>query len=160
MIKYLTTIKTTSSKRRCYGGMDVSTRRSATRYLRRLRAVVASLALQSPGSFWCAGLGRLLASAVWLRVAPGPGTDYQRPSDHQNCHWLYSKRQLKSSLTSVDVRRLDVCSSTRQCRLQLRVSIPSSGAVVTVQRVRRRLQMSRLNSTHMLPMPLHYFVKC
>jgi len=121
---------------------------------RRLRTVVASLALQSPGSFWCAGLGRLLASAVWLRMAPGPGTD------HQNCHWLYSKRQLKSSLTSVDVRRLDVCSSTRQCRLQLRVSIPSSGAVVTVQRVRRRLQMSRLNSTHMLPMPLHYFVKC
>ena len=76
---------------------------------RRLRTVVASLALQSPGSSWCAGLGRLLASAVWLRMAPGPGTDYQRPSDHQNCHWLYSKRQLKSSLTSVDVRRLDVC---------------------------------------------------
>ena len=25
-----------------------------------------------------------------LRMAPGPGTDYQRPSDHQNCRSLYS----------------------------------------------------------------------
>ena len=57
---------------------------------RRLRTVVASLALQSPGLSWCPGLRRLLASAALLRMAAGPGTDYQRLCDHQNCRCLHS----------------------------------------------------------------------
>ena len=77
---------------------------------RSLWMFVASLALQSPGPSWCPGLGRLLASTSLLRMAPGPGTDYQWPSDHQNCSSLHS------STTPL------VCSSTRQCWLQLRVS--------------------------------------
>jgi len=39
-------------------------------------------------SLWCRGFGRLQASAALLRMVPGPGTDYQRPSDHQNCRSL------------------------------------------------------------------------
>ena len=39
------------------------------------------------GLSWCPGLGRLQAL---LRTAPGPGTDYQRPSDHQNRRYLHS----------------------------------------------------------------------
>ena len=99
----------------CY--MEVSARRSATlsgRPLcrRRLRTAVATLALQSPGPSWCPGLGRLLASAALLRMTPaGPGTDYQRPSDHQNCRSLYSSASSRPT-----------CSSTRQCWLQLWVS--------------------------------------
>ena len=42
------------------------------------------------GLSWCPGLERLLASAALLRTAPGPGTDYQRPSDHQNRRYLHS----------------------------------------------------------------------
>jgi len=77
------------------------------------------------------GLRRLLASAALLRMAAGLGTDYQRPSDHQNCH------QLKTHLS---VPALDSAGCSCGCR------VPSSGADVTVQRVWRRLQMSRLNS--------------
>ena len=36
------------------------------------------------------GLGCLLASAASLRMAPGPGTDYRRPSDQQNCRSRHS----------------------------------------------------------------------
>ena len=39
-------------------------------------------------SLWCRGFGRLQASAALLRMVPGPGTDQQRPSDHQNCRSL------------------------------------------------------------------------
>ena len=46
------------------------------------------------------------------------------------------------------VQALDSAGCSCECR------VPSSGAVVTVQRVRRRLQMSRLNSTQ----PLRYAV--
>jgi len=62
------------------------------------------------------------------RFAPGSGTDYQRPSDQQNCRSLHSR-----------ARSRPTCSSTRQCWLQLWVSY--TGAVVTVQRVRHRLQI-------------------
>ena len=67
---------------------DAAPRSSVCR--RRLRTVVASLALRSPGLSWCPGLGRLLATAALLRMAPGPGTDYPRLSDHQN--WLAAWR--------------------------------------------------------------------
>jgi len=83
-----------SLRRRCWYGSVCTTQRQVTWPTsvcrRRLRTVVASLALQSPGPSWCPGLGRLLASAALLRLAPGPGTDYQRPSDHQNCRSLHS----------------------------------------------------------------------
>ena len=59
-------------------------------WLLRLRTVVANLALQSPGSSWWPGLGRLLASAALLCMAPGFGTDYPWLSDHQNCRRLHS----------------------------------------------------------------------
>ena len=54
------------------------------------------------------------------------------------------KRQFKTHLS---VPALDSAGCSCGCR------VPSSGAVVTVQRVRRRLQMSRLDSTlgHLLP---------
>ena len=91
-------IRTTAAGGGAAVELEVSARRSATSpgaptsvCRRRLGTVVASLALQSPGpSSWCPGLGRLLASAVLLRMTPGPGTDYQRPSDHQNCRSLHS----------------------------------------------------------------------
>jgi len=90
---------------------------------RRLRMVVASLALQSPGPSWCSpGFGRLLAT----------GIDYQQPSNHQNCRLLHS-----SAIQDPPVPALD--SAAMGCR------VPSSGAVVTVQGVLRRLQMSRLD---------------
>ena len=62
-------------------------------------------------------------------------SDYQRPSDHQNCHSLHSS-----------------ASSRPTCLFQLAAAVSvvyrcPIGAVVTVQRVRRRLQMSRLDST-------------
>ena len=102
-------------QRRCWYGNVCTTQRHVTWPTsvcrRRLRTAVATLALQSPGPSWCPGLGRLLACAVLLRMTPGPGTDYKRPSDHQNC------RSLHSSASSRPTR-----SSTRQCRLQLWVS--------------------------------------
>ena len=75
----------------------MSARRSATSPGRPLRAggvygrssPVSLCSLRGPGS-WCPGLGRLLASAALPRSAPGPGADYQRPSDHQNCRSLHS----------------------------------------------------------------------
>ena len=63
------------------------------------------------GAPWCPGLGRLLASAALLRLAPGPRTDCQRPSDHQNCRSYFSNASSRPT-----------CSSTRQCWLQLWVS--------------------------------------
>ena len=45
-------------------------------------------------------------------MAPGPGTDYQRPSDHQNCRYLHS------SASSRPTRLFE----HRQCWLQLWVS--------------------------------------
>jgi len=62
-------------------------------------------------------------------MAPQPGTDYPRHFDRQL--WLSSfKRQLK--IYSVPVPALDSAGcSCAGCR------VPSSGAVVTVQRVRR-----------------------
>jgi len=65
---------------RCWYGRVCTTQRHVTWPTsvcrRHLRTVVASLALQYAGSSWCPGLGRLLASAALLRMAPGPGTDY------------------------------------------------------------------------------------
>ena len=58
-----------------------------------------------PDVYWPALLRSLAA------YGPGPGTDYQRPSDHQNCHCLHSSASLRP-----------ICSSTRQCWLQLLVS--------------------------------------
>jgi len=48
-------------------------------------------------------------------MALGPGTDYQRPSDHRNCHLLHS---------SASSRR--TCSTSRQCWLQCWCFVPSS----------------------------------
>jgi len=114
---------------------------AAPRYLAdlcvRLQTVVASLALQSPRPSWCPGLGRLLASAALLRMAPGPGTDYQQPSYSHNCRSLHSSA---SSRPTRLFQHIDGAGCSCGCR------VPSSGAVVTVQRVRRRLQMSRLDS--------------
>jgi len=98
------------------------------------RTVVASLALQSPGTCWCPGLGRLLASAALLRMAPGPGTDYQRPSDNQNCRSFHLSASSRP-----------ICS--RQCWLQLCVSCTVVPSALLLQRVRRRLQVFRLEST-------------
>ena len=55
---------------------------------RRLQMVVASLAVQSPQPS-CSALD---SDVYWpaQRMAPEPGTDYQRPSDHQNCRSLHS----------------------------------------------------------------------
>ena len=103
-------------------GMEVSARRmrhvtwptSVCR--RRLRTVVASLALQSPGPCWCPGLGRLLASAALLRTVPGPGTDLE-PTSH-------GRPITRTVARFVQAPAQDplVCSSTRQCWLQLWVS--------------------------------------
>ena len=80
----------------------------------RLLTVVASLALLSPGPSWCPGLGRLLASVAMLRMAPGPGTDYQLPFDHHNLTVAFFIQAAAQDPL--------VCSSTRQCLLQLWVS--------------------------------------
>ena len=113
-------IRTTAAGGGAAVELEVSARRSATlpgRPLcrRRLRTAVATLALQSPGPSWCPGLGRLLACAALLRMAPRPGTDYQRPSDHRNCRSLHSSASSRPT-----------CSCTVSC-------IQSSGAVVTAQ---------------------------
>jgi len=95
----------------CRTGKRRSNGRPTSVCRRRLRTVVASLALQSPGLSWCPGLGRLLASAALLRMAPGSGTDCQRSSEHQNCRWLHWSASSRPT-----------CSSTRQLWLQLWVS--------------------------------------
>jgi len=100
--------------------MEVSVRRSATLGLpgRPLcaggvyrRSSPVSL-MQSPVPSWCPGLGRLLASATLLRMASGPGTDYQRPSDHQNCRPL--KRPFKTHLFQQQNAPLQQAETTTQ----------------------------------------------
>jgi len=92
---------------------------------RRLPTVITSLALQFLGPSWCPGLGRLLASAALQCMARGPGTDYRRPSNHQNCYSL----TLLSQAPAQDplVPALDSAGCSCGC------CVPSSGAVVTVQ---------------------------
>ena len=73
-----------------------------------LRTVVASLALQSPGLSWCPELGRPLASAApGLPSAHGPGTDGPRIT------------RTVALLLQAPAQDSFVCSSTRQCWLQL-----------------------------------------
>ena len=123
--------------------MEVGLHDAAPRYLADLCVPAASTdgrrQSRSAVSSWCSpGLGRLLASAALLRMAPGPGTDYQRHSDHQNGRSLHSS------------------ASSRPTRLFQHWTVLAAavgvvyrrpiGAVVIVQRVRRRLQMSRLDS--------------
>ena len=79
------------------------------------------------GAPWCPGLGCLLASAALLPLAPGPGTDCQRPSDHQNCRSFF-----QAPAQDPPVPALDSAGCSSGCR------VPSSDAVVTVQRVRRQ----------------------
>ena len=79
---------------------------------RRLRTVVASLALQSPRPSWCPGLGRLLASAA-VRVWPQDlePTTNGPPITRTIARFIQAPAQDPL-----------VCSSTRQCWLQLWVS--------------------------------------
>jgi len=81
------------------------------------------------------------ASATLLHLAPGPGTDYQRPSDHQNCHSFHSRA---SSRPTGLFQHWTVMAAAVSVVYRRPI-----GAVVTVQRVRRRLQMSRLDSTRL-----------
>jgi len=68
---------------------------------RRLRTVVASLALQFPGlSWWSPGLRRLLASAALLRTRNRLSAALQSP---------------ELSLASFKRHSIPTCSSTRQC---------------------------------------------
>ena len=62
----------------------------------------------------CPGLGRLLASAALLRTAPGPGTDFQRPFDHQNCRSVHSSA---SSRPTSSVPALDSAGCSCECRV-------------------------------------------
>jgi len=81
-------------------------------------------------SLWCRGFGRLQASAALLRIVPGPGTDYQRPSDHQNCrslpeaspgqnmcggHWTDMASAEREPITGV-WRRSDSPPTTHPCK--------------------------------------------
>jgi len=97
---------------------------------RRLQTVVVSLSLQSPGPSCCPGLGRLLASAL-LHMAPGYDME---PTTNGP-----SIIRTVALLIQAPVQDPLVCSSTG-CSCGCRV--PSSGAVMTAQRDRRRLQMS------------------
>jgi len=95
-----------SSRRRCCCGTGsvCTTQRHVTWPTsvcrRRLRTVVASLALQSqsPGTSWCPGLGRLLASAAF--AAYGPTTWNRLPTALRSPELSLSsfKRQLKTHL--------------------------------------------------------------
>ena len=121
--------------------MEVSARRSATSRgrptsvcRRRLRTVVASLALQSPGPWTRTFTGQPSFAAYGLKTCNQLPTALRSPE----LSLASFKRQLKTHLS---VPALDSAGCSCGCR------IPSSCAVVTVQRVRRRLQMSRLNST-------------
>jgi len=68
---------------------------------RRLRMVVASLALQSPGPSWCSpGFGSLLASAALLRTWNRLSAALQSP---------------ELSLASFKRHSRPTCSSTKQC---------------------------------------------
>ena len=75
---------------------------------------VSLCSLRGPGS-WCPGLGRLLASAALLCMAAGPGTDCQRPSDHQNCLSLHSS--VISRPTRSSVPALDSADCSCECRV-------------------------------------------
>jgi len=79
---------------------------------RRLRTVVASLALQSPRPSWCPGLGRLLASTTLLRTA-------QDLEPTTNCPPITRTVALFIQAPAQDP---PVCSSTIQCCLQSWVS--------------------------------------
>ena len=75
---------------------------------RRLRTVVASLVLQSPGLSWCPGLGRLLASAASLCMTQE--TALRSPE----LSLASFKRQLKTHLS---VPALDSAGCSCGCRV-------------------------------------------
>jgi len=110
----------------------------------------------------------------WTRTSTGQRSfaTYLKPSDHQNCrslhssassrptqiaipHWptrepIYLPHGAHSRQPPVAHKRnahpaLDSAGCSCGCR------VPSSGAVVTVQRVRRQLQISRLDATQHWP---------
>jgi len=126
-----------SLRRRCWYGSVCTTQRHVTWQTsvcrRRLRTVVASLALQSPGPSWCPGLGRLLSSAALLRMAQD-----QEPTTNGPPITRTVAVFIQAPAQDPPVPALDSAG----CSCGYRA--PSSGAVV--QRVRRRLQMFRLNS--------------
>jgi len=116
-------IRTTAAGGGAAVELEVSARRSATLpgrplcaggvYGRSSPVSLCSLSLRGPP-------GALHSDVYWpaqplLRMVPGPGTDYQRPSDHQNCRSLHSSASSRPT-----------CSCTVSC-------IQSSGAVVTAQ---------------------------
>ena len=83
--------------------------------------------------FSCPEFGLPLASGASRCSAPQPGTVYLPRYEPPNCRWAPSSAWWRLSF-----------SSMRE---------PSSGAVVTEQRVRRRIQISGLNSTQTLKVP-------
>ena len=85
---------------------------------------------------------------------------WTRTSTGQRGFAAYGSRTWNRLLTALRSPELSLCSFKRQLKTHSSVRaaldsagcscgcrVPSSGAVVTVQRVRRRLQMSRLDST-------------
>jgi len=117
-----------SSRRRCWcGSVDTPQRHVAwptSVCRRRLRTVVASIALQSPEPSWCPGLGRPLASADLACMVPEHGTAALRSPDERSAH---SRR---------------TCSSTRP--------VPAAAAAAVGVVVRRRPQLSGPNSIQQL----------
>ena len=79
--------------------------------------------------FSCPEFGLPLASGASRCSAPQPGTVYLLRYEPPNCHWAPSSTCWRLSFSST-------------CE-------PSSGAVVTEQWVRRRIQISGLNSTQL-----------
>ena len=90
---------------------------------------VTSLGRQEKEPFSCPEFGLPLASGASRCSAPQPGTVYLPRCEPPNCRWAPSSACWRLSF-----------SSTRE---------PSSGAVVTEQRVRRRIKISGLNSTQL-----------
>ena len=86
-------------------------------------------ALQRLAPFSCPEFGLPLARGASRCSASQPGTVYLLHYEPQNCRWAPSSACWRLSF-----------SSMRE---------PSSGAVVTEQRVRRRIQISGLNSTQL-----------
>jgi len=128
--------------------MEVSARRSATLPGRPLcaggvygRSSTVSLC-SLRGLSWCPGLGRLQPSAALL-YAYGPRTWNRLPTALRSPELSLASFKYQLN-THSSVPALDSAGCSCGC------PVPSSGAVVTVQRVRRRLQnnvQTRLDST-------------
>ena len=90
--------------------------------------VVASLALQSPQPS-CSALD---SDVYWpaQRMTPGPGTDYQRPYDHQNCRSRHSS------------------TSSRPTRLY---RVQNNAARIVLEAPRRSHASPLLRTLHWLP---------